>query len=315
MLKNSVLFVSLIYSLSCSGSSGNSSSMAESVIGSWEIESLQVQIDGKIQMDVAERPDPKDPFKKRNFSDWVQLKIDKNQVQQIYTDFVHVMSVEAPYHLEGDTLVMDEPSEPNKLLNMSDLKVMSVSKDQIVVKYLSDDKMSFVFNRIQEDQLATKTAQEIHFAKRLDVEVKFDEARSPLKLSKTVVGKEGVEKNVHYGAIDCSVSDGQKLNFSYMVIKATDDNLTSTVMGQDYFSAQYDGVDLDLNGPQSEWTQSAPVKLYINTLEKSVYDQDNDCQSQIQREGAVLKIATQCESADKKTQFKFQGQCLLRDHR
>lgn len=295
----------------CGGSSSaspktvNEAGIPAAIIGSWEIESMSMN--GYSMK--PDRPNPKDPFRERNTSDWTQLKIDADTLTLISTDFVFYSAPQLPYKVEGKKIVtIDEPN-----FTLTDFIVHGYTSNSLTLQFVyereNSNGMLWVFKRINENSLATKTAQSVSF--KSSVVAEGEQAGRPkLAINKPSIGEVDYSQKGLHDSVSCSINNDDNLQFYYNVLEVKDGSVGS--------SSSYDGVSyefvklpLDLKGPQKSVTSKTGAKTVIRSSGKFLARDFATCEHKVVRNGAVLKINSTCSDDDGKTKATLDATCLL----
>lgn len=275
------------------------------VIGSWEVESMSV---GPIETK-PERPNPNDPFRKRNLSDWMQLHIDENNFSLITTDFVSQSESIRPYRIDGNKIVTIDQEN----YNMSDFIVHGYSENILLLSFVSEDGASdakWKFRRILPDQLATKTAQELTFLSSVSATVETPNQKTfSLQLPEIPYAK--LKEDGDYNIVSCYLSTQKNLSFSYYIMTKTGSTYGSD-SSKDSVSYEFTDLPLDLSGPQKTVVSKlGGANVTARFQGQAIQESFIGCDQSVDRTGAKLQIRSFCKGRDNKT-VSFEGSCLLK---
>jgi len=277
----------------------------DAVIGSWEVESMSV---GPYEM-TPERPNPNDPFRKRNFSDWMQLNIDENNFSLITTDFITQSEAIRPYRIEGQKIVTIDQQN----FDMSDFIVHGYSADILLLSFVSQEGASdakWKFRRISPEQLATKTAQELTFLSAISTVVETPNQKT-LSIQLPEIPYAKLKEDGDYNIVTCYLSTDKNLNFSYYVMTKTGSTYGSD-SSKDSVRYEFTDLPLDLSGPQKNVTSKLGGANVTASFQGQVVQESFiGCDQSVERTGAKLQIRSICKGRDNKT-VTLDGTCLLK---
>ncbi len=300
------IFISLLSGCGKGGGSDQRLDLKTAVIGSWE----RVSVSIKGQSVNADRPDPKDPFRKLNVSELMQLKITENELSLISTNLVDFNESKISYKIEGNKIVtLDEES-----YSMTDFVVHSYSLNSMTLELNSDggtnSGLHFIFKRIDESQLAIHTAQSVSFAQRLKVQV-AQEGKPDRVVEKEVKGRNDYAKVGVHDMISCDVMNAGGLRVFHSLVEVMEDRIGSS--SRDVTTFEFQDLKLDLSGPVRTLTSTSATKVTLPFDPQWAGREMKNCQSSVDRKGAALEILSNCSSEDGKTKVSLEVVCLLKD--
>lgn len=304
-----LIALTALLAIGCVGSGGSSeraTSISEAIIGTWEIDSMS--FNGQSMK--PNRPDPSDPYAERNASEWTQLKIDEKTLTLISTDFVHFSEPQLPYKVEDNKVITIDENN----FSMTDFVVIDYSKDSLTLEFISEGNtpkgMYRVFKRINEDQLATKTAKSVDFEQSVKVTVER-EGNTDLQLDKKTKGLINYKKDGLHDSISCSLDYDNKKLLLYSQVLEIEGNSLNSNSDRDGVSFNFKGLDLDLQGPNKSLNSNSEVAIGVTTEAGKIYENISNCTNSIDRNGAALQIISNCTSDDGKLKVSLESTCLL----